>query len=77
MSEQQTKEQEFLRGLAELSRRTGIIIGGCGCCDSPFLEVMTEEEAHPDAGYALIDEVRWVHPGEEYNWERHSKGIVK
>ena len=28
---------EFLKGLSKLTRRYKIAIGGCGCCDSPFL----------------------------------------
>lgn len=27
----------FLEKLSELTRETGIVIGGCGCCSSPFL----------------------------------------
>ena len=34
--------ETFLEGLTKLSRETGIVVGGCGCCDSPFL---AEEDA--------------------------------
>ena len=30
--------ETFLEGLTKLSRETGIIVGGCGCCNSPFLQ---------------------------------------
>ncbi len=29
----------FLRALTKLTKRYGIVIGGCGCCDSPWLAV--------------------------------------
>jgi hypothetical protein len=37
----------FLADLTELSRKHGIVIGGCGCCDSPNLSPLdtAEEEA--------------------------------
>ncbi len=31
------KMEEFLVGLTELTRRTGVAIGGCGCCESPYM----------------------------------------
>lgn len=31
------KKKEFMEGLAALTQKTGIAIGGCGCCDSPYL----------------------------------------
>lgn len=30
--------QGFLTELGELSKRYGIVIGGCGCCGSPYLD---------------------------------------
>jgi len=36
---------KFLRGLDKLSKECGIKIGGCGCCASPYLRDITEEEA--------------------------------
>ncbi len=33
-----TPEQKtFMDGLLKLTRETGLIIGGCGCCNSPWL----------------------------------------
>jgi len=31
------RQAQFLKELAELSRKHGILIGGCGCCGSPYL----------------------------------------
>lgn len=41
MSFEEVKERisEFMDGLEELSRRTGVYVSGCGCCGSPFLDV--------------------------------------
>ena len=33
------KIEDFLKDLTKLTRRTGVIIGGCGCCGSPYLTV--------------------------------------
>lgn len=56
----------FLRGLRKLSREHGIIISGCGCCDSPYLIDVHDPENgleecdsfdelfHEDAGYATL-----------------------
>ena len=41
---------QFLTGLAELTSRHGIAIGGCGCCGSPALF----EAAHPEGTYVLV-----------------------
>lgn len=30
--------EEFLAGLTELSKKTGISLASCGCCGSPWLE---------------------------------------
>lgn len=45
--------QGFLTELGELSKRYGIVIGGCGCCGSPYLEYMNEnmKEIATDLSY--------------------------
>jgi hypothetical protein len=48
------KEQEFLLGLEELTRRTGVAITACGCCESPFL-IDVSDAANPQAGYDYVD----------------------
>jgi hypothetical protein len=35
--------QAFLADLSELSRKHRVIIGGCGCCGSPFISSMDAE----------------------------------
>ena len=37
------REHDFIIGLEKLSRKTGIIIGGCGCCGSPTCMSFAED----------------------------------
>lgn len=37
VEEAKEKVTEFMDGLEALSRRTGVYVGGCGCCGSPYL----------------------------------------
>lgn len=57
-----SKEQvvAFLTELAELSRRHGIEIGGCGCCGSPFLREI--DEAERGGGYEAEGKDDLSHP---------------
>jgi Leucine-rich repeat (LRR) protein len=47
-----SKLEEFLKDLTELTIKHGIIIGACGCCDSPYLygygEVPTSKSISAD-----------------------------
>lgn len=63
-----TKEQmdAFVAELSALSEKHGITIGGCGCCNSPFLSDI--EAAEKGGGYRISDEHRvsqleWEGPG--------------
>ena len=70
------KKKQFLIGLEKLTRETGIIIDGCGCCGSPYL---IEVNALPeDAGYGKIgvSEVGWITPHDRFNWQLYSKNIM-
>ena len=52
-----SRVQEFLDALTELSRRTGVVVWGCNCHDSPALLVDAEEFRGPwDAdGWYVVD----------------------
>lgn len=73
------KERAFLIGLEKLTRETGVIIGGCGCCSSPFLMELEEEDSDPQSGYGFgyDGEVCWMNPSNEYNWKHYADSIVK
>jgi len=72
-------EKAFLIGLSKLTRETGVKIGGCGCCGSPFLGEAkdTSEQSgyvyEPEAGF---DDVRWVDMFDS-DWDRHKDRIVR
>lgn len=72
-----TKEQmdKFLIGLEKLSRETGVVIYSAD-------RVYTIEEAgsEPESGYSAElpdDEIGWVSPSDNYDWEKYSHLIVK
>lgn len=74
------KQRAFLIGLAKLTRETGVVIGGCGCCGSPFLGILSEPEAIDPAagyGYGYACEVVWISPGDTYAWEKYGGSIVR
>jgi len=72
-------EKAFLIGLEKLTRETGIIIHGCGCCGSPSLCDEKDAITSDDSGYGFgyTDEVCWIDPSDKYDWERFRKSIVK
>ena len=78
-SELSEDEKRFLIGLEDLTRRTGIVIGGCGCCDSPFLSKV--DSLPIEAGYGCLrggsDEVHWISPSNKFCWEKYSEAVVK
>ena len=73
------QEREFLIGLRELTIRTGMTIGGCGCCGSPFVDNMEDKERAvlDSSGYVLCPEVKWVSPNDAYDFEEYGAAIVK
>ena len=42
---ERTVFEAFLREYEALIRKHGVFIGGCGCCDSPFMEWFS---GHPE-----------------------------
>lgn len=61
----------FLSDLKELTVKHGVVIGGCGCCGSPWL--MTAPKNPEEGFYRYRDEdfLQFIHPSDEYNWEKH------
>jgi len=74
------REREFMIGLTELTRKTGIVIGGCGCCGSPWLQDADANTALEDQrsgyGYGFQESVSWISPLDKYDWERYADSIV-
>ena len=56
------KVEAFLRELTKLSRKHGIVIGGCGCCESPYIVSM------PDAPDAMYRFKRWGNGDGNLTW---------
>jgi hypothetical protein len=52
----------FLRDLAKLSEKHGIIIAGCGCCGSPFLATAHGERGayQPTRVGESFERLKWV-----------------
>jgi len=71
------KEVLFLIGLEKLTRDTGIEIGGCGCCGSPYLDQAEITDKRSGYGYGYASEVLWIDPSDDYDWENYSGSIVK
>ena len=57
------KEIEFLKGLTELTMRTGIEISGCGCCGSPFVDKVHPAQLNEDHHY-------YSEHGDSITWKR-------
>ena len=73
------KEREFIMGLNELTRKTGIAISGCGCCSSPYLIELQPDELVDEAGYGpdYSAEVQWLSPIDDYDWKLYKTTIYK
>ena len=57
--------EAFLRDLTEVSRKHGIIIGGCGCHGSPFLGYMNDEQEFfelSSKGSYIVEDEGLPHP---------------
>lgn len=56
------QKRKFLIGLEKLSRETGVIIAGCGCCGSPWLDTIDPQTEFEEAGYGSdrLSEVAWI-----------------
>ena len=75
------KLKQFLIGLDKLSRETGYVICGCGCCSSPFLVKEKPENMTSEAGYCSPDkdcmgDINWTGP-KSTMWDRDKKKIIK
>jgi len=56
-TEEEKRMSEFMEGLAELTKKTGVAVAGCGCCGSPYLTeaVAGTRYDHDDS----FNNIRW------------------
>ena len=77
MSDLTDKQIKFIVGLNKLTRETGVLIGGCGCCGSPFIYDASEDDLGDKSGYGFYD----GRPDEGLNWisenDRRDRGQLE
>lgn len=56
------KKEEFLKELSKLSKKYNIYIDGCGCCGSPFLEYMGDDNML----HIFSNNITFDHKSKEY-----------
>lgn len=74
MTEEEVKERAFLLELRDLTRKYGISIEGCGCCDSPWLE--HDINLDDQAGYVRRPKLQWASP-KDFDWKHTKDGVIK
>ena len=55
-AQRQWQKAAFLFELTQLSLKYQLVVGGCGCCGSPFLEKLTDPGKYTTHG----DDLRWA-----------------
>ncbi len=73
-------EKQFILALRELSLKHRVVVGGCGCCGSPWVVEQKEEHFSPEAGYAIEiphdGDISWLSPAMS-QWKDHHDKILK
>jgi hypothetical protein len=56
------KTAAFLAELTEVCRRHGLAIGGCGCCESPFIVAVKSDDSFFRMNPDRCGQVQWINP---------------
>jgi hypothetical protein len=69
-------ERNFIIELEALSRKYKVLVGGCGCCGSPYLTKISDEcEWDEREGYTYEDRLDWLEM-DDYDWDEMKGKIV-
>lgn len=69
IAERKAREEAFMLDLKELTVKHGVVIDGCGCCGSPFLD---PAPPRPELGVYYDDrQLAFVHPDDERAWRNY------
>jgi hypothetical protein len=91
MAKLSRNQVKFLLGLRELTLKYGVAIGGCGCCNSPYLyevKVQKDGESKSESGYIVDsphgDNLKFLqkpalnsHQYDKDEWENSKSQIVR
>ena len=42
-TQEEANEEKFLKALTELTKKHKLVIGGCGCCGSPYVQPLDKK----------------------------------
>lgn len=68
------EEKAFLADLTQLTKKHKLVIGGCGCCSSPYLEARDtlQEQGHYIINGVYSGEIVYIEP-DDYYWKENAK----
>lgn len=61
--------ESFIAELTELSKKHDLVIGGCGCCDSPWIE-SNNENVGKMGNDEYANELKWNYETQTYSFTR-------
>lgn len=72
MDDLSTRTKQFLLDLRKLTIKHGLSIGGCGCCESPYLLDRSDQTITTEGCYSTTgcDNITWLEP-DSPKWDSH------